>query len=393
MPRRRPSPPPLPLLLLLLLTHGTIFAADASSTTSCDEQEQDQSTVRRVVIEPAFAPVLVIDNLLNATAASAAQALIKGSEDGWQQYSWFPGWRQPLPDAYTAMIVEALERLHSTGKLSSAARPPPPRPSSMFTVTCTPPEALPMLSRAPHHDIEGTTALVHYLSQSWRGAPNGGTGFYRERRSGHSRFNEEDCKQAHTDAAAAIEAARAADEGDSTALEKLGNVSIFCVGSLSASCLRLIQLTSEPIAAVRRLRESRAVDELRWMVASTHAPLPPNADGASARAYCAAHARGLDSLMRRHDGNSRRGPRDGVEVVEEEESTMSKPKYMSASDERFELLHAVEYKFNRAVLYDGAMLHSAHIDLDAVSGGANALGCDVTTGRLTASVFLDAMEL
>ena len=61
------------------------------------------------------------------------------------------------------------------------------------------------------------------------------------------------------------------------------------------------------------------------------------------------------------------------------------PKYMGATDEMFELVYAVPYVWNRAIVYDGAMLHAAHIDEGATT---EALDCDPSKGRLAASIFL-----
>lgn len=61
-----------------------------------------------------------------------------------------------------------------------------------------------------------------------------------------------------------------------------------------------------------------------------------------------------------------------------------RPFYQAGSDDDFELLHVVPYKFDRAVLYDAKQLHSAYLDADTVT----RLSCDPTQGRLVASFFL-----
>ena len=63
-----------------------------------------------------------------------------------------------------------------------------------------------------------------------------------------------------------------------------------------------------------------------------------------------------------------------------------KAHYMGASDEKFELVHEEAYKWNRVIIYDGSILHSAHLDQQFVS--TDQLSCDPNIGRLTASLFL-----
>lgn len=57
------------------------------------------------------------------------------------------------------------------------------------------------------------------------------------------------------------------------------------------------------------------------------------------------------------------------------------PKYFENSDARFEQIHRIEAKFNRAILYFGLNLHS-------ISLGIKPLTHDPKTGRLTVNTFL-----
>jgi Family of unknown function (DUF6445) len=59
----------------------------------------------------------------------------------------------------------------------------------------------------------------------------------------------------------------------------------------------------------------------------------------------------------------------------------SPPNYLTASNDYFELLHAVPAKFNRAVFYDGSIFHSSHIER------ADLLSADPACGRLTLNGF------
>ena len=317
--------------------------------------ERLQPSVTRLTIHPTGLPLLVIDNFLNHSAALIAEVTAKGESEtlvsplvssSWEKKPWFPGWRRPLPKAYKTLITEALSRLPLSDWLNVALEDPQPHPSSMLTVTCTPPEQLPLFSRSPHHDQSAhmghgqTIAMVHYVSRSWRGAPSGGTGMYRERLSGQSRFRREDC--------AAAEAAA----------HEPGNVSAFCPLSLSDVCARVLGNGDPPTD-----RDAVALEDYY-----TREPRSPAGEGVKAhetrmRPFCLRQAHGLASTLR---------------------ASEVKPKYMGASDAHFELLHEVSYTWNRVILYDGSMLHSAHIDAAA----AGALSCDPHSGRLAGSVFL-----
>ena len=179
--------------------------------------------------------------------------------------------------------------------------------------------------------------MVHYLSRTWRGAPHGGTGFYRERASGESRFTAAECEAL---------AAAAPTQGD---------VSHYCVDSLSDVCFQLLTNKDQMVDFVLRAKLAKLVTDGTLPTASLEQ-----------RRYCAQRAHnGLSSMMR---------------------SPEARPHYMADSDEKFELLHAEPYQWNRAVIYEGSILHSAHLDQRAV--GADGLSCDPSVGRLTASIFL-----
>ena len=299
--------------------------------------------VQRIAVHPTGLPLLVVDNFLEPSVAEAAEEMAKNGSDSllagspWERSSWFPGLRRPLPPAYEEMVTSALGRLSLNESLgavvSSEARP---SHSSMLTVTCTAPANLTLFNRAPHHDEETTIAVVHYLSRSWRASPAGGTGYYRERSSGQSRFSVADC--------------------EAMAAAWPHNASTFCVDSLLDKCFRL--LTEGTNAGLQ--------DRLERFVADSDLPgLQIPRSRAEQRRICSEHV-GLSSMMR---------------------EAGARPKYMAGSDELFELLHEVPYEFNRAVIYDGAMLHAAHVPPEALIGD-EAQDCDPAVGRLAASLFL-----
>ena len=292
-------------------------------------------------MHPAAPPLLIFDSFLNSSAAAAAEDMAKShrppkfgsplSVAWWEQKPWFPGWRRSLPPEYIAMLLPALRQLSHHPSLRERIASVHPASSSMFTITCTPPAALPLFSRAPHHDEHRTVALVHYLSSSWRGDPSGGTGFYRERHSGQSRFSPADC---------AAMVANASDPGE---------VSAFCVGSLADVCFRLLTGEAVGLSLIERLVASGTL---------------PRAPIEGQRRFCAERATGVLSMMRQEDEPA---------------------KYMAESDDKFELIHAVPYRYNRLVVYDGSLLHAVHLD----RGASEALSCNVDEGRLTASIFLE----
>lgn len=59
------------------------------------------------------------------------------------------------------------------------------------------------------------------------------------------------------------------------------------------------------------------------------------------------------------------------------------PKYFTGSTDHFELIHKLDYKQNRLVIYPGNLLHSAFID-----DCSRDLSSDPKTGRLTANFFI-----
>ena len=130
------------------------------------------------------------------------------------------------------------------------------------------------------------------------------------------------------------------------------NVSTFCVGSLLDKCFRL--LTSGTTAGLQAALER--------VVAGGELPRSREEQ----RRFCTEHV-GISSMMR---------------------EPSAPPKYMGGSDELFELIYNVPYEFNRAIIYDGAMLHAAHIDQ---GGATDALDCDPSVGRLAGSIFLNRL--
>lgn len=206
----------------------------------------------------------------------------------------------------------------------------------MFTVTCKQPAELTLFQRAPHHDQSNTIAVVVYLSRTWQGraASGGGTGIFREKSSRYSRFNPEDCEEM-------------------LATRGPANVSTFCVGSLLDKCFRL--LTGGTNAGLQ--------SALEQIVAAGDVPRTRQE-----QLHVCTERVGMSSMMR-EPGEA--------------------PKYMGATDELFELVYAVPYVWNRAVIYDGAMLHAAHIDQGSTT---EALSCDPSKGRLAASIFLEREE-
>ena len=136
-----------------------------------------------------------------------------------------------------------------------------------------------------------------------------------------------------------------------------GDVSHYCEGSITDVCFQLLTNKDQHVEVELRAKLRKLARDLG---------LPKSRDSVQARRFCAQHAHnGLASMMRPTDERAR---------------------YMAGSDELFELLHAEPYQWNRAIIYDGAVLHSAHLDQRAV--GAEDLSCDPTVGRLTASIFL-----
>lgn len=57
--------------------------------------------------------------------------------------------------------------------------------------------------------------------------------------------------------------------------------------------------------------------------------------------------------------------------------------YITASNEHYELVHVVDYKPNRVVIYPGSLLHSGMIE------PATDISPDPETGRLTANIFVN----
>ncbi|MDC2891281.1 DUF6445 family protein [Psychrosphaera algicola] len=61
-----------------------------------------------------------------------------------------------------------------------------------------------------------------------------------------------------------------------------------------------------------------------------------------------------------------------------------KQQYVTGTDPHFELIHTVDYKPNRLVIYPATILHSAHIEKPNVD-----VNPDPKSGRLTANFFVD----
>lgn len=71
-------------------------------------------------------------------------------------------------------------------------------------------------------------------------------------------------------------------------------------------------------------------------------------------------------------------------AVKQDHETYNPPvaEYYNEPDERFDKIHFVEAKFNRAIIYFGLNLHAVNI-------GQKALTTDPITGRLTANSFFN----
>ena len=61
-------------------------------------------------------------------------------------------------------------------------------------------------------------------------------------------------------------------------------------------------------------------------------------------------------------------------------------KYIDASTDHYEIIHEIEYRPNRLVMYPGNLLHSGLVKPE------RDLGWDPATGRLTANLFIDFVE-
>jgi hypothetical protein len=321
--------------------------------------------------------VLVIDNFMPPQVAAAAEAAARAStrwkpglpphQQEWARWrasekelfapsyvvNTFPGLRTDMTDEYVNALKHAIKRLPL--RKTFGERPKRfGRVSSAFSNICYSPDALAMATRSPHIDqgptlqdpvgtqVGGDTgpvggepliAVTHYLSSTWEAdasAPgantsSGGTAFYRERASGASLFSDAAC------AAVAAEA-RSMAKGHAPKLKPGGqfmSASYFCHNSPAVCCWNIRQSMDENPA---------------W------------------RSYYA-------------DLNCQ-----NVSV-----SIANGQGYPAASTDDFELLHAVPYRWNRAVIYSTKQLvHSAYLDTAAVK----ALSTSPQLGRLSANIFL-----
>lgn len=123
--------------------------------------------------------VVVVDNFLSAPQLLVDYAAAHGAFDAVSD-AFYPGCRAPAPAIYcfalraflAPVIAQAfgLQDSHVTGEISH------------FSLVMTPPEKLQPVQRMPHFDNANPKqlALLHYLC----GPQNGGTSFYRHRRTG-----------------------------------------------------------------------------------------------------------------------------------------------------------------------------------------------------------------
>jgi Family of unknown function (DUF6445) len=130
-------------------------------------------------------PVVVVDNFLNSPQLLVDYAAAHSAFDAVSD-AFYPGSRAPAPAIYCyalraflgPLIAEAfgLQDSHISGELSH------------FSLVITPPEKLQMVQRIPHFDNVNPKqlALLHYLCRP----EQGGTSFYRHRRTGFEYIDE-----------------------------------------------------------------------------------------------------------------------------------------------------------------------------------------------------------
>jgi len=130
-------------------------------------------------------PVLVIDNFLSQPQLLVEFAAEHAAFDGVSD-AFYPGCRAPVPAIYCfalrAFLGPAIERTFGlqnsvvTGELSH------------FSLVMTPPGRLQAVQRMPHFDNTNPKqlAVLHYLCKP----EDGGTSFYRHRRSGFEFVDE-----------------------------------------------------------------------------------------------------------------------------------------------------------------------------------------------------------
>ena len=124
-------------------------------------------------------PVLVIDNFLSAAELLIEYAASHCAFDGVSD-TFYPGTRAPVPPIYCfavrAFLGEAIGKTFGLeGRTVSGEL-------GHFSLVTTPPARLGVLQRMPHFDNANPRqlAVLHYLC----GPENGGTSFYRHRRTG-----------------------------------------------------------------------------------------------------------------------------------------------------------------------------------------------------------------
>ncbi len=148
---------------------------------------QAEATVTHVGTEQAA--VIVIDDLLQAPQQVIHHA--QGADFAPDATSTYPGVRAPLPEPYTAAVIEAIvPLLRATYDIPSATAP---RHVGFLSLVATPAERLRVMQRLPHFDSRSPHyfAITHYLSPG----AFGGTGLYRHRPTGFesisdARFND-----------------------------------------------------------------------------------------------------------------------------------------------------------------------------------------------------------
>lgn len=130
------------------------------------------------------APLLVVDNFISQTD----QLIHWASQQTFSKNSpYYPGIRAEAPKAYQQCLLAHLQstlvdffQLPSNDLRFSVCH---------FSIVTTPPQELKLLQRIPHFDSLDTFGLaaVHYLFQG----NQGGTSFYRHRKTGFEILNEE----------------------------------------------------------------------------------------------------------------------------------------------------------------------------------------------------------
>jgi hypothetical protein len=130
-------------------------------------------------------PVLVVDNFLNNPEILVEYAAQHCSFEGVSD-TFYPGTRAKAPPIYSfavrAFLGEAIGTAFGLGNSGVTGE------LSHFSLVTTPPEKLSLLQRMPHFDNPNPKqlAVLHYLC----GPGDGGTSFYRHRRTGFEFIDE-----------------------------------------------------------------------------------------------------------------------------------------------------------------------------------------------------------